>query len=131
MKRSPLKRKTKLRQKTQLRRSHPIRQRSPKRRPPSPEDQDRLDWLHAQPCAVTGQHPVDVHHNTHGRGMGTKTPHSQGIPLHHDVHMDFHAATGYFKGWDRARRRDWQTAMVLRYQTLWAMRVDCDPMRFG
>ena len=98
---------------------------------PSPEDRARLDWLHAQPCAVTGRSPVDVHHDTQDRALGTKAPHSQGIPLHHDVHMDFHAATGHFKGWDRQRRRDWQTAMVLRYQTLWAMRVNCDPMNFG
>jgi hypothetical protein len=104
-----------------------MRQSSPKRRPTSPEDRARLDWLHAQPCVVTGRHPVDIHHSTVNRGLGQKSPHDQGIPLHHDTHMDFHAATGYFKGWDREQRRAWQTAMVERYQTLWAMRVDARP----
>ena len=126
MKRTALKRKTPLRASKPMRRSKSMRQRSPRRRKTSPEDQSYLDWLHEQPCAVTGRLPVDVHHNTYGRGLGTKTPHDQGIPLHHTVHMDFHAATGHFKGWDHDRRREWQIAMVTRYQTLWAMRVDAE-----
>ena len=74
MKRTPLKRKTPLRRSSRLR-SH-------RRRVPhvTLEDKARLDWLHEQPCAVTGRRPVDVHHNTYGRALGRKTPHSQGIP---------------------------------------------------
>ena len=124
MKRTLLKRKTQLRQKQPLRRLSPWRSHPPKRPPCSPEDLDLLDWLHRQPCCVTGRRPVDVHHNTQHRGLRQTSPHDQGIPLHHETHMEFHAATGFFKGWDRERRRAWQTAMVERYQTLWAMRVD-------
>ena len=119
MKRTPLKRKTTLRQKTPLRRLHPMRAKAIKRRPCSPEDLARLRWLHEQPCAVTGRRPVDVHHNTQHRGLRQTAPHDQGIPLHHETHLDFHAATGFCKGWDRERRREWQTEQVEKYQALW------------
>ena len=119
MKRTQLKRKSELRQKTPLRGLHPMLAKAIKRRPICREDRDRLDFLHAQPCCVTGRLPVDVHHNTQHRGLRQTAPHDQGIPLHHETHMDFHAGAGYFEGWDRERRRAWQTEQVEKYQALW------------
>ena len=119
MKRTSIRRKTQLHQKTPLRRKHPMRAKAIKRRPCSPDALARLRWLHAQPCAITGRHPVDVHHNTQNHGLRRTAPHDQGIPLHHETHLDFHAGAGYFKGWDRERRRAWQTIMVEHYQVIW------------
>ena len=116
MKRTALKRYARLQSRK------PMRRRARKSIPTTPEDRARLNWLHDQPCAVTGKRPpVDVHHHTQHRGLGQKSKHDQGIPLAHDVHMDFHAGRGLFKGWMKDARREWQTAMVLRYQTLFAV----------
>lgn len=106
MKRSPLKRST------PLRRSKPLRYR-PKPRPGS--DPAYLARVRAQGCAVGKgcRGRVHAHHSTTGRGLGQKAPDRESFPLcalHHD---SFHQATGYFEGWDRARRRAWQAEQVL------------------
>ena len=124
---------TGLRSYTRLTRSKPMRptlnsmrSRWSRKSKTSPEDQDRLDWLHGRPCAAPGHEhcrlPVDVHHDTQNRALGTKSPHSCGIPICHVAHMGFHSNSGPFKGWKRAQLREWQTAQVERFQAAWDRR---------
>jgi hypothetical protein len=114
-------------------RKTPLRQRSPKRRAIiSPDDFDRLEWLHTLPCAAPGAPagclgPMTVHHDTHQRGLGQKAPHDRGIPMcwRHGVH-DFHGGLGPFAGWNREKRRAWQEKQVARHQALWDRRQAAD-----
>ena len=93
--------------------------------PTSPEDRARLAWLHLLPCCAPGHRncgPVEVHHDTQDRALGKKAPHDRGMPMCHLAQVQFHGGSGPFKGWDKARRREWQTAMVAHYQALWERR---------
>jgi hypothetical protein len=120
-----------------LRALTPLRQRSPKRRPTSPEDQDRLDWLHLQLCAVhqhAGCGPAEVHHDTQDRAHGKKAGHERGIPMCRQAHRDFHCNCGHFKDWTRDSLRAWQTAQVCYFQAMYDLhqrRHARDPMNFG
>lgn len=111
------------RKRPMARRRNPIRQRSPKRRGTSPEDRERLAWLHEQRCCAPGHEDcrqrVIVHHDTHDRGLGQKSLHARGMPLCWRAHRDFHDSAGPFRGWTRERRREWQDEMVERFQAAW------------
>jgi hypothetical protein len=58
--------------------------------------------------------PIDAHHKT-GAGLALKANDRETIPLCHGHHMDFHAQRGCFRNWDKARRKDWQGAMIAHY----------------
>lgn len=67
------------------------------------------------PCCVTATPclgPVQAHHATYGRGRGQKVDDSLVFPLCLGHHRAFHDASGLFKSWTKARRREWQEAMV-------------------
>jgi hypothetical protein len=72
------------------------------------------------PCSLE----IDVHHQT-GGGMALKSSDERAFPLCHKHHMDFHAARGVFRDWDKARRRAWQDRLVETYT-----RILCDPEAF-
>lgn len=78
------------------------------------ESWEYLGWVKRQPCAIAGceRRPCDAHHSTHGRGLSQKTDDFHSIPLCALHHHDFHAATGHFKTWLKAQRRDWQDRQV-------------------
>jgi hypothetical protein len=97
----------------------------------------RIEKLRDYPCAVFDQGWVahepdllcspelDIHHHTSHRGMSMKASDERTFPLCHRHHMDFHAARGLFRDWDKQRRREWQDEMVERYN-----RILCDPEAF-
>jgi len=121
-----LRRFSRLQAHTPLRRRTPMRQRSPKRIVTTPEDRDRLTWLHTLTCCAPGHRdcrPVEVHHNTQDRALGKKRGHDQGMPLCPQAHRDFHAGAGPFRGWTRQERREWQTEKVTVFQALWAVHI--------
>lgn len=96
-------------------------------------DPEYLDWIRSLVCAVK-RYPfegaticrgvVEAHHHTSGRGRGQKSEDRRSFPLcvkHH--RREFHApqwtgsrAQGSFYGWGKAKRREWQDAMVAKYQ---------------
>ncbi len=109
MKRTPLTRKTPLK-------------RSPFRRKPPPPNRAGSDPAHlavirALPCAVCGSRlRVAAHHSTVGRGLSRKTSDRETMPLCDRDHKAFHGAVGFFAGWSREQRRDWQRSMVELYR---------------
>ena len=65
-------------------------------------EREYLDWLHGQPCVITGYEAspdvdcpaVDPAHTTTGRyGRGMKPPPWHCQPLHHDLHLEQGATT--------------------------------------
>ncbi len=116
MKRSgPLKRKTPLARTCALKRS-------PFRRKPAPPNRAGSDPAHlavirALPCAICGSRlRVAAHHSTVGRGLSRKTSDHETMPLCDRDHKAFHRAVGFFAGWSREQRRDWQRSQVEFYR---------------
>lgn len=111
MKRSPLKRKT------QLARS-PMKKR--RRKPREGDDPAHLAWVRTLPCVVSlgCGGVVQAHHSTAGRGLSQKAPDWESMPLCAKHHREFHDARGYFGGWDKRWRRDWQRSQVAYVQAL-------------
>ncbi len=73
------------------------------------------------PCSLE----LDIHHDTGRRGMGQKSSDERTFPLCHKHHMDFHAARGIFRDWDKVRRHAWQDRQVETFT-----RILCDPEAF-
>lgn len=74
------------------------------------------EWLAMQRCCQCGTAPPsEVHHSTHGRGMSQRTHDSKAMPLCSECHRAFHSANGFCKGWDKAKRNQWQTDMGMAY----------------
>lgn len=103
------------------------------------EDSDYLSYIRKQPCcACGGGSPCEAHHNSGGetstgrrRGLGEKAHDHDSMPLHIKCHADFHRGTGWFAGWDHAKRRAWQDHESLAH---WVRYVEETPgvgMRFG
>lgn len=59
-----------------------------------------LAFIRRLPCVITGKRPVDAAHIRYAAkawgkpqtGVGTRADDRWSVPLHHDVHMDQHAA---------------------------------------
>ncbi len=71
-----------------------------------------MERVRGLPCLVIYLAPpclgdVVAHHAGIGRGMGQKADDDTCVPLCQGHHMEWHAMCGYFKGWDKARRREW------------------------
>jgi hypothetical protein len=73
------------------------------------EDPDYIGRVKALPCAVDGCRSPwqDAHHPT-GAGMALRSSDLYAIPLCHAHHMAFHSLSGPFKGWTKAKIREWQ-----------------------
>jgi hypothetical protein len=56
------------------------------------KDRDYLEWLHLQPCIVTGRLNVTVHHVKECPG-GPRVD-RRGVPLVHELHMLTHEVSG-------------------------------------
>lgn len=70
---------------------------------------DRKSAVRALHCAACGAPPPsECNHVTFGRGVGQKAPDDLTFPLCMQCHRDWHAGSGRFKGWSKARRRGWQ-----------------------
>lgn len=109
MKRTPLKRETPMRR-TKMKRSRP-------KANPAGSDPKHLAAIRRYPCCVCfSRHNVEAHHSTVGRGLSQKTSDHETIPLCRVHHREFHDAKGFFDGWDKAERKDWQRTMVNSYR---------------
>ena len=91
------------------------------------QTRERLDWIRSQACCAPGDRhafpclgQVCTHHDTQDRGLSRKSPDDRAMPLCCGCHDAFHTLSGRFKGWTRDQLRVWQTAMVKKYQALWA-----------
>jgi 5-methylcytosine-specific restriction endonuclease McrA len=74
---------------------------------------DRRAQCAEKPCCRCGYPPPSaVHHVTLDRGLSQRAPDDQVLPLCGQCHVEFHSATGAFKGWDRERRREWQRSRL-------------------
>lgn len=101
------------------------REQSPITREADPRrDPARLALVRSLGCAVKlypfpGATPcrggIEAHHPT-GAGMALTDDDRKafGLCLQHHV-PEFHGLTGAFKGWTKARRREWQTRMSEAY----------------
>lgn len=73
------------------------------------EDPTYRKWIQSLPClACSAKPPSEAHHSPFGKGMGQRSHDHTAVPLCHKDHMDFHNVSGYFKGWAKARRKEWQ-----------------------
>lgn len=80
------------------------------------EDKAHCAQLRELPCCRCRARPAgEVHHRT-GAGMAMRSHDHEAMPLCSSCHTAFHAASGPFKGWDKARRAEWQDMMVERYR---------------
>lgn len=113
-----MKRSTPLRRKTPLKRSR--FRRSGPRRTDAPE---HLAWLREQPCCVWAlglandcHGVVQAHHSTVGRGLSRKTSDLDAMPLCERHHFCLHNYLGYFSGWTREERAEFQLARSAEYR---------------
>lgn len=90
------------------------------------EDPGYVGWIRRQDCCAPGcevtDEPITAHHHTRGskerRGKGQRAHDHDSMPLHFSCHIDFHNAAGKFRGWDRARRIEWQDGQVELYRSI-------------
>lgn len=92
------------------------------------EDPGYAAWLRAGPCALAGLDRchglLQIHHHTRpltGDGLrpcrGSRRAHDHdGMPLCLQHHHDFTVGSGYFKGWWKQQRLEWQDGLVRRYR---------------
>ncbi len=76
-----------------------------------------LDRVRAMPCSVPGcrhAHERSEAHHITGAGMSLKAPDDQTFPLCPWHHLELHSLSGYFKGWDGERLRNWQLEQVAK-----------------
>lgn len=108
-------RRTPLRRKVGLKRTQFKRKAA--RPNPAGSDPAHLAWTREQPCCVCLTYDrVEAHHSTVGRGLGQKTSDRETMPLCWKCHrVEFHGARGYFAGWTRTQRREWQRSMSALY----------------
>lgn len=76
------------------------------------KDPGYLIWVRRQPCWQCGKAPAGCAHHKTGAGMGLRASDLDAMPLCHGCHMAFHDGKGPFKGWGKARRRQWQEEAI-------------------
>ncbi len=86
------------------------------------KDKAYLAFIRQQPCCIPNhdcQGEVEAHHRA-GAGMALKHDDRQTMPLCHVGHIEErHRLRGYFKGWKKARIKEWELEMVAKYQGLY------------
>jgi hypothetical protein len=82
------------------------------------EDPTHLARIRAERCAVASAcwGRIEAHHPTHGRGLSQRSHDHEAIPLCMRHHSDFHKARGYFFGWHKQARQDWQRRQSAIYR---------------
>lgn len=88
------------------------------------EERERLEWLRKQPCCLKGNGrcfgTVQAHHAPGHKGMGTRNHDDTGKPLCVQHHTERHSVSGHFRGWDKARLRDWEELQAEAYRRAYA-----------
>ncbi len=79
-----------------------------------------LAWLREQPCCLGYLYAcsgvVESHHSTLGRGLSQKSSDLDAMPLCARHHFCLHNFTGFFAGWSREQRAEWQRTMSAAYR---------------
>lgn len=93
-------------------------------------------WIRLQPCVVGGElcGPADPHHviDGHGgarKGMGQTAPDRFLLSMCRAHHNQFHAGTGFCKGWSDGKRREFQMQEVERFRAIWRDLQDLDVLQ--
>jgi hypothetical protein len=81
------------------------------------EDRSYIAWIRSLNCCAPRSPtclmaPSEAHHSTHHSGMGQRSHDHEAIPLCRNCHRAFHDARGPFRGWDKAKRLQWQDEQV-------------------
>jgi hypothetical protein len=79
------------------------------------EDSPYTDYIHRLPCHICQAQPVEAHHRT-GAGLALRAHDREQIPLCYRHHREFHDAAGYFRGWLKEQRDQWQNAAIAKLQ---------------
>ncbi len=92
-----------------------------KRSRPKPTDHPaHLKWLREQPCCLGHLYAcsdtVQPHHSTLGRGLSQKSSDLDAMPMCAKHHHQLHNFTGFFAGWSREQRAEWQRTMSAAYR---------------
>lgn len=75
------------------------------------EDKAFITAVRQMLCRVCATRPVQAHHSG-PRAYGRRAHDRTAIPLCLQHHTDWHAASGHFKTWDKARRRAWTEEQI-------------------
>ena len=85
-------------------------------------DFDFMLWVKTQQCLLAGNYEAGpcsgVVEADHAglRGIGQKAPDDTCIPLCSGHHLDRHACTGFFRGREKAWKRDWRAEAITKTQ---------------
>ena len=86
------------------------------------EDRQYVRWIHTLGCLARDDHrcqgPIEAHH-AGDRGLSQRAHDRTAIPLCLYHHRCWHDHSGWCRGWDRARRREWTTARIVHLARAW------------
>ena len=105
----------------------------------SGEDPDYVNWIRRQPCCCQPcVAQSEAHHSTfgstqpfdenpsalqRGRGKGQKAHDSWCMPLCLRHHGQIHGLSGFFRDFDAAMLREWQTERVREHRAMYQANV--------
>ena len=88
------------------------------------EDRAYCRWIRTQPCLMSHLSScfglAEADHAGRRPGMALKCHDHETIPLCHKHHMERHALSGAFKGWDRRRWREWADHWIAEMRSRWS-----------
>jgi hypothetical protein len=137
--RTPLRRRARLRQRSanvgqfaKMRKPLPRRRETPRRRPAEYIDRGFLEFLRHRPCRVTWWHEhasiIDPHHARHdenGASVGANLKNDKrACSLCRICHGCIDPLSGPFRGWTRARVREWMDAQIAEQRAEFLARLD-------
>lgn len=92
-----------------------------RKKPPKPTDNiAHLRYLHTLPCCLGHLYAcsdgVQAHHSTVNKGMSLRTSDLDAFPLCAKHHRAFHDHAGFFAGWTKEARKQWQLERSAEYR---------------
>jgi hypothetical protein len=76
------------------------------------EDRAYCAAVRALSCLVCGTHSGVQAHHAGQRGMSQRAHDHSSVPLCLVHHAEWHGASGWCKGWDKTRRREWAAEAI-------------------
>lgn len=96
------------------------------------KDPKYLKWVRQLPCEMAGHGDCygspHAHHATGGKGLGTKNHDHQTLSLCERHHSARHSLSGPFKGWNKARIKEWERECYERTRRLYLGLGSDDPL---